>query len=117
MGMFDKIFTKKQESKQQPTVEQKVADHGGITEEKLKELQQTEVMERIAKWTPKQEAAFYFLRSKALVKNVEKENITKQIADYVENFCKHNREVMPSSKFDEKTGKWEASGKYSPSLK
>ena len=118
MGMFD-VFKKQGEKQVKPTQEtvNKAVSDGGVSVEQSKIEQQKEVEERTSKWTPKQKAAFDFLRTRGFIKNVDIENLTKNIVDYVENFEKHPKEVVPSSKFDEKTGKWDATGKYSLGLK
>ena len=107
-GFWKNIGIGKKEEKEitkptENTVEEAV-EKGGISQSK-------EIENRVAKWTPKQEAAFYFLRSKALIKNIEKENLTKQIVDFVENFEKHPKEVMPSASYNKDTQKFEAAGK------
>ena len=86
---------------------------GGMTPEQVKIEQQKEAMKRIAKWTPRQKAAFEFLKTlEAYAEyDVNPEELTLTRINNIEKFAENPKAVMPSSRYNEKTGSFEAEGK------
>ena len=115
--MFDKMFAKKQEKVQvEKSIEKKIEENGGMSEEQLKIEQKKEVEARMTKWTPRQQAALNFLRVLPAYREIlQDERLSIKKLDLVERFAKNPTDIIRSAKYNEKTNKFEASGKVAGS--
>jgi len=113
MGFFDKFKSKKIEAS---PVKKTINGDGGMSIEKLKAEQKATVEARISKWTPRQKAAFEFMRTlPSYSATLAEEKLTTQKLDVVEKFAKNPSEIIRSAKFNEESGKFEATGKIAGS--